>query len=401
MTYRFYLHRQKPDKTKRIEIRFSLHGKRFWIKTDRYTYPDLWTQSLQKSKDYATRQFIKTVQDLISDMERRCYLSGIELTQDYIRNAFRDFLHKPKEVVDITRNDYSLLDAFDIYQVKYEDQKTFNYLRKFKSAKKHIQGFNPKIIWADINNGFLDQYVHYCISHETKPLQNPSINKYLSSLREVCRMAIDDGITVSRAYETFKVTEHKAKPIWLTKDEAGRLFSVEVVSKQEQIVLDDSAIRYYLGLRNSDIDQLKPHHFQEINGQMYVQISIMKTGSSLTLPVPDPARVILERHGYQLPYISLQQKNLIIKTLNKRAKIDKPVEIVRFSGSKRIRKVIPKWKAISTHTFRRSFGRRFMESVGDINKLREILGHIDARTTEGYIGWESVEIADAMKKVVY
>lgn len=109
----------------------------------------------------------------------------------------------------------------------------------------------------------------------------------------------------------------------------------------------------------------------------------------------------MEKYDFSIPKVSLQQKNRIIKILARRAGINRMIEVVRFSGSNRIQKVVPKWKEIATHTFRRSFGRRFMESVGDINKLSDIYGHSDTKTTEGYIGWEPQELADAINRVVF
>jgi integrase len=400
MKYRFYLDRQKDDGSKRITLRVSLAGKTFWLKSDRYTYADMWSQTMQRSKDGPTQALIDVIRAVMSDVEKTCYLSGVPITKPIIQAKWKQVFQKNVDVVVKKDTQYTFFESFDIYYNKYQGQKEYNYLRKFRSACKHIDQYDPSLTWSSINKSFIDPYINYCVNSE-KPLLNSSINKYLSCLREVCRMAMDDGIPLSRDFESFKLKQQKPKPVWLTREEAAALLSVEIKSETEQKVLDDSACRYYLALRHSDSNQLSKHHFSEIDGQVYIQIYLIKTRTDLSLAVPRQAIDILKKYDYTLPRVSLQEKNRAIKVLAKRAGINAPVEIVRFSGSRRIVKVVPKWKVISTHTFRRSFGRRFMESVGDISKLSDIFCHTDTKTTEGYIGWESKELADAMNKVVF
>ena len=61
--------------------------------------------------------------------------------------------------------------------------------------------------------------------------------------------------------------------------------------------------------------------------------------------------------------------------------------------------LVPKWKKVTTHTARKSFGRRWMDTIGDIESLSQYLGHSSSAVTRHYIGWQLEEYADFVRQI--
>ena len=72
-----------------------------------------------------------------------------------------------------------------------------------------------------------------------------------------------------------------------------------------------------------------------------------------------------------LPRVSNQNLNYSIKDLCKLAGIDKPIEIVRFSGKKRLVSVYPKYELIHNVTEKRK-KVVMLKAWGEVNVLRGI-----------------------------
>jgi len=159
--------------------------------------------------------------------------------------------------------------------------------------------------------------------------------------------------------------------------------------------------RYYTGLRSSDMDMCDTDSFFEENGQLFLKFTHVKTRQDSTIPIHDKAREIFKRYGYRFPELALQMKNRYIKEVAEKAKVNSNVRVTNFIGSNRQDVIKKKFQVITTHTARRSFGRRFMESVNDITQLCEIYGQSDTKITLRYIGWEDSELSKSINRIKF
>jgi integrase len=76
------------------------------------------------------------------------------------------------------------------------------------------------------------------------------------------------------------------------------------------------------------------------------------------------------------------------------------VEKVRYRGSERVVQMLPKYELITTHTGRRTFGRRWLEVGESIQGLQVYYGHSSQKQTEDYCGWKAEVITSAVDRVV-
>jgi integrase len=64
-----------------------------------------------------------------------------------------------------------------------------------------------------------------------------------------------------------------------------------------------------------------------------------------------------------------------LKEIGKHLGIDEPVSIIKFVGSKRIEKIVPKWQVMTTHVARKSFISIAMAMGMKTEIIMSISGH--------------------------
>jgi integrase len=167
----------------------------------------------------------------------------------------------------------------------------------------------------------------------------------------------------------------------------------------------------YTGIRHSDAINIKPANFIRRKGSVFLDFTIVKTKLDHNIELPPKAAAIVNEWGGSVPRIYQSDVGAGIKRLAKAAaeswakkKKQSPlldtIEKVRFSGSKRVVNLIPKYMVLGSHTPRRSFGRRWAEEDGDLTFLQKVYGHATLQQTLDYIGWTTQEINKEMKRVI-
>jgi integrase len=112
---------------------------------------------------------------------------------------------------------------------------------------------------------------------------------------------------------------------------------------------------------------------------------------------------ILKKWGGKPPRLNQSDCNDIIKKVCRAAWAkdkDTKVQTVRFRGNVRVMTNKSKWELVTTHTARRTFGRRWMENGGSLRNLSIYYGHASERQTAEYIGWTTEEVNNEMMKVM-
>lgn len=284
-----------------------------------------------------------------------------------------------------------------------------NYLRGYLQVINFVQGkasINDKpneliskqrnITIDKVGATYLNDYVRWMIA---EGYLNATIKKHVKFLKKVLNVNADlyelDG-SHSRV-KNIKVSDNK--PFWLSHDEIKLIIDHEFSSQRRQQVADEWLFRYYSSLRDQDSEQLQQHHVRVVRGVPSIDFNMMKNTRDFIMPLSDAAVEILERYDYCLPKFSNQEKNRIIKLCFQEVGLNEMVERVSTSGSRRVVNLQPKWKWVTTHTARRSFGRRWMDTVGDIETLSQYMGHSSSAVTRAYIGWELEEFASFVKQL--
>jgi integrase len=185
----------------------------------------------------------------------------------------------------------------------------------------------------------------------------------------------------------FKVIKEEADIIYLTERELFKLLNLEGLTKSLQQVRDNFCFGCFTGLRFSDIAKINKSNIKED----FIEIRTEKTRDALKIPLNQYAKEILRKYqttNYTRPLpptISNQKTNEYLKELCEMAEIDDPIEIEKFSGSKKILIKKPKYNLVTSHTARRTFVTLSLEKGIRAEVVMNMTGHKEYQTFKKYI----------------
>lgn len=198
-----------------------------------------------------------------------------------------------------------------------------------------------------------------------------TIGKRVQDLKTFLKFAYKNDWHKNDKYLFFEVRRTNALHVALTKKELERLESVRLDNPGEARARDVFIFHCNTGLRFSELQSLQASEADRIT------FKSQKTGKIQRLNLNKKARSILSKYGGELPTIQSQPYSRHIKTICQKAGIDQEVEISKGR--------MPKYKACSTHTARRTCATILYRRGVDLRKIQEVLGHSSIKQTEKYL----------------
>lgn len=166
-----------------------------------------------------------------------------------------------------------------------------------------------------------------------------------------------------------KMTKSEENQIYLKEEEINRLFKLKL-DGDEQLVRDLFIFQVEVGQRYNDVNGLKA----EPNNKN-IHIIQQKTGKGIDIQLTDTAYQILSKYQFSLPSIGNPKANKLIKTIAKKAKINRNIEICEIRAGEQYRYHVEAWQLIGTHTARRSFISNGLLNGIDGEILKKQTGH--------------------------
>ena len=300
-----------------------------------------------------------------------------------------------------------VFDFIDQYITDHEVSREAGSLSVYKSVKNHLKAYQDatghKITFEGIDYSFFNKFQTFLINRtktdkegNVSPLlNNTTIAKALSTLKTFLGYARKEGVKVNDSYRDFIIKREKLEVIALEQDELQRLIDHDLTNnKRLDKVRDLFVFACATGLRHSDCQLLKREHIDKDS----INIVVKKTKMALTVPLNEISSNILNKFSEllkPLPKLSNQNLNYGIKELCQLAGIDKPIEIVRFHGTKRVTNTFPKYELISFHTGRKTFVTLSLEKGMSAEEVMTISGHTDYKSFARYS-----HVTEKRKKVV-
>lgn len=288
-------------------------------------------------------------------------------------------------------------DFIDQYIQENELSRVKGSMVVYKSLKKHLKNFQDKkrkrVRFENMDYSFMQDFQNFLIEwKEVNPetgyvhtLYNISIAKQLSTLKTFLGYAKMKGIKVNDGYKTFKVKKEKLEVIALNQREFDSLCFLNLDSnKRLDQVRDIFLFSCVTGYRYSDLRQLRREHIKNDE----IRLTTTKTKDPLIVPLTRISREILKKYEERIapiPMISNQKLNKYVKELCKLAKIDDPIEIIRFKGAKRHAVIYPKHELISAHTGRKTFVTLSLAKHIPAEVVMKITGHTDYKSFKRYL----------------
>jgi integrase len=429
-TARFELRKGVATKNDKLPISliYSLKGVRKRHSTGQTIFLEYWNAKDQRAFYIPQREVKKTLNHLpansllteieVNDINDR--LDTIEIDIKAIEDRFlalniafsplmviAELNNAKPNAIKIEEKTDLVFDYIDLYIKEHEASREAGSLSVYKSVKNHLQAYQDatrhKVTFEGIDYSFFSKFQTFLINrikidkagNKSPMLNNTTIAKALSTLKTFLSYARKEGIKVNDSYRDFTVKREKLEVIALEQNELQSLIEFDLSNnKRLGKVRDIFVFACATGLRFSDVQQLKREHIDRDT----INIVVKKTKTALTIPLNIVSANILDKYSElhkPLPAISNQRINEYIKELCKLAEIDRPIEIVRFHGKKRVTNTYPKYELISFHNARKTFVTLSLERGMSAEEVMTISGHEDYKSFKRY-----VNVTEKRKKVV-
>lgn len=382
----FYLKEPDANAETLVSLHFAFNKKRLVYSTGFKILPRFWNKDKQRA--VASKQFPQ-YPELNAYLER--------LSHETL-NLYRRFLNEGKIPSVAQLKDE--LDLFTHRKAAAGETSLFGFIEQFISEReslpafssgiiftysrtyKHLRAFSKKrrreLDFQDIDLEFFNDFQKYLYAPPVSYSQNTA-HKVIKTLKTIMNQATERGLNKNLAFKSryFSIQQKDVDSIYLTTAELTRLYSIRLENLPRlEKVRDLFLIGAFTGLRFSDFTNIKPENIRTIDGVKVIQITTIKTGEPVTVPVHPVVDDIFKKHGGKPPKpLSNQKMNDYLKELAQLAGFDEPVILSKDKGGKRFDKQVSKWELVTTHTARRSFATNaFKEGVPAIS-LMKITGH--------------------------
>ena len=235
----------------------------------------------------------------------------------------------------------------------------------------YILDLQAIIDFKDLNYTFLKDFDVFL---RNKGLQINTIGKHMRVLRTLVNEAINQGYIPQDAYpfRKFKIKKEQTEHRFLLPNELEKMESLKLPEKKNnsQHVLDAFLFCCYTGLRFSDFKQLSNRNLIIIDGNSWLILNSLKTGSKLQIPL------YLLFRGKALNIISHYNSIEELSKIGCNSDTNRILQkLVQMAGIN---------KKITYHTARHTCATLLVHQGVPITTVQRILGHTSVRTTQIY-----------------
>lgn len=341
--YPLYLNLYIHNQRKRIPVELSLKLKEWDQKKQ------LVLKSCEYSHDY--NLILKDIESRINKIEIQFRLSSQVLTVD----KCAELLKQP----DLTIDFISFMEnEMNLKSMEY------NSVKNHKSVLKKLKEYKSSILFADINEVFLQRYRKYL--HQQLKNQEVTIDSNIKVIKHYIKIAKKKGLIVNVDLEQIKIKQHRSHRTSLTLSEVERLkeyYFSGFIKESHKRVLGYFIFNCMTGLRINDLLKLKR---EELNDEFF-NFWNQKSKRQQVLMTNETCKKILEYD----PELFTSKGMITPKTINETIK-----EIASFLGIK---------KHLTCHIARHTFATNYLRRGGKVENLKRLLAHSDIKTTMIYV----------------
>lgn len=396
MKINYFLKEPNQKEETMIYISVSIGGKRLKRSTSIKVKPKNWTGTRVKnlapnSTNYNLK--LQNIEQLLTEIEREYLLKNEPLTKESLEREFDNRL-TPMEVKS---SETSFDEVFKEFINSKRNNTAEDTIKTYNTCKNHLKTFAQQegitLTFDAIDMSFYDDFLNYFYDRE---YLNSTIGKYVRLLKTFMNWAIERNYHQNTSFRNFYVFKDDSEKVKLNADIVEKLRNTEF-SLEDNLVRDAFILSCYTGLRYSDIAGLKKENI--FNNE--TKVLVKKTKETITIPLLDVPKEILERHLNKYNRIRIptnQHCNRIIKQLfGKIGFLDK-IEIVKWSGNNKIVRQEEAYKFITMHYGRAFFITNSLVKGMNEELIREITGHRDYKSFKKYVHIPQEALANSLRQ---
>lgn len=269
------------------------------------------------------------------------------------------------------------------------------YVASYKNIARKLEKFQTvnhcNLMTDGLNEAVSEEFVYFLKKEDLRPA---TIKGLVARLVRVLKSAEKKGLGVDYSIEDIPIVGEEPFTVYLSQTELNKILELRL-KKEADLVRDVFLIGCYTGLRYSDLIRISEDNF--IEG--IIKITSLKTRITSAIPIHPVILPILEKYNYSFPLPKTPQNyNQVLKRICKRAGITEMILLEYTKGTKIVRKKVPKYSLISSHTARRSLATNMYLTGEPVFRIMLITGHKTEESFFGYIRISRSENAKELKK---
>lgn len=270
---------------------------------------------------------------------------------------------------------------------------TFKNFNSFKAKFDEYQQEKHKKI--DFQHVTIDFYTQFTGYFTLKGYKLNTIGRHIKTLKTLMKAAKDEGLhenteTERKQFKTFRV---ETDEVYLTESELQKIIDADLTENPHlEKIRDVFLTGCYIAQRYSDYGGLNKTNIKTLeDGTKIIELFQQKTGQKVNIPIKPELNRILAKYDYKLPKTYEQKVNAGIKKICEKAEIKEPVLVETIQGGLKVKKSVPKWKLIKSHSARRTGATlMYLAGVPTIAAMK-ITGH---KTEREYLRYIKVSIEE-------
>lgn len=436
---RFQLQKQRINKQgfAPIKIVYELKGKkdRKALLTDKRIRPENWkdgkayylnkkeaaklsidikTLPLQKDIDLLNSELF-TIETELRSIEKNLIFENKTFTIADVLTIYKARQGKQPQIIP-SKPKVFIIDFIDNYIERNTDIVSKGTLLTYAALSKQLKAYQDetkeKLTFANLDYIKLENLMKYYVKKE---YNNSTTSKHFSNLKKMLRIAIKENKELEvkqdfRDYNPKMLSRTNSEPdvivleenefnailgldltdsnksINLTVKEQGKEVIVPVSYRTLDKVKDLFIFSCTMGLRYSDLMDLKREHIQG----NWIKKKQVKGGkvTDLEIPLNDFSSYILGKYESNLtplPHMTNQKANTYLKLIGELAGIDKKVERNKKVGAGIVSEIQPKYELMSMHMGRRVFVSLSLEKGAGTQSVMSLTGHKKEASFKRYV----------------
>ncbi|WP_405411721.1 phage integrase SAM-like domain-containing protein [Maribacter sp. Asnod1-A12] len=387
----------KPKIESLIMLHFTSKGKRFKKSLGFKCSLDQWDITKQRIKTgkgmlanaYKVNAFINDVQSFTEDELSNMIKDEGSIDLDRLSYLVSCKINGSEADIEIKENQKLLFYSKKLLENKKKHIKITTYRacnQTIKVLEKYEKIHNVVLKFDDISLSF---YRNFITLLEDENYSLNSIGKHVKNLKTFLNDALTNGVTNNVIFKnrSFKVLKETTTDIYLTEAEIKILAEKDFSSRPRiELARDIFLIGCYTGQRVSDYNGLTNENIEILDGHTFIKIHQKKTDTIIHIPITSDIQKVMNRYNNNFPSrLSEPILRENIKIACGAVGFKEPVNILYTKGGKAIKKGVPKYKLVKTHTARRSFCTNYYIAGKSIQNIMLFSGHKTEREFYKYI----------------
>lgn len=380
-----------------IFLHFSYGGSRFKYSTGYKSCFVDWDFDKQRIKQTKSNiinavevnEFLSKIENVIKKEYSRLIAEQIIITNAVLKQFLDTYTNK-NIVIDNSKPITFFEFCEDFLELKSKEISPITK-RSYKQTLLKVKNYgienNEKITFNSFDKTFVLNFIEYLQDNDFS--QN-TISKHLKNLKTFLMEANQKRLinNINFNIKDFSLTPEETTAIYLSEAELNKMLELDLSDKKHyELARDVFLIGCFTGQRVSDYNGLTESSIKNINGRDFFSINQKKTKAIVNCPITVKIRQIMDLRHNGMPPKKILEKDLnkYIKKIGEILKFNEKIECVYRKGGKEIKKYIPKYELIHSHTARRSFCTNMYLKKMPMFDIMHFSGHKTEREFIKYI----------------